>query len=247
MSETRRQPAPGGAPGGAVLRRFSGFGHLSGAEVAFLQQLDSRPCPARADILREGETYVRALILEAGWAFRYKLLCDGRRQILNLLIPGDIIGPHSPVADHSVAALTDAVAGHFSPRTIEEHAGDYPHIAATLAHAIAREYEMLAGRAVCLGRRTAYERMAYLMAELLVRLRAVGLSDGHSFDFPVTQEILADSLGLSVVHVNRTLRRLRQDGLLSFQARRAVIGDPEGLADAAALDGALSETMVRGR
>lgn len=230
-----------------ILRRFSGVGRLSPIEVAFLEQLDTRTYPARTDIVAEGETYAKAFILKEGWAFRYKLLADGRRQILNLLVPGDIVGPYSSVADHSVAALTDAVAGQFSPRIIDEHAEDYPHIAATIAWAIGREYEILAGRAVCLGRRTAYERMAYLIAEVLVRLQAVGLADRHSFDFPVTQEILADSLGLSVVHVNRTLRRLRQDGVLVFQSRRVVIANLQGLADAAALDGMLSETMARGR
>lgn len=231
----------------AVLRRFSALGRLTAGEAAFLDHLDGRGFAARTDIVAEGEAYARASILKDGWAFRYKLLADGRRQILNLLVPGDVVGPYSFIADHSVAALTDAVAVQFSPRGIDERLADYPHIAATIAWSIAREYEMLAERAVCLGRRTAYERVAYLIAEVLVRLQAVGLADDCSFEFPATQEILADALGLSVVHVNRTLRRLRQDGVLGFHCRRVEIADLDGLAEAAALDGGLPDVMPRRR
>jgi CRP-like cAMP-binding protein len=106
---------------------------------------------------------------------------------------------------------------------------DCPRLAAAIAWSAGRDEAILSEQIVRVGRRSAYERTGHLIVELLHRLRLVGEAEQESFELPLTQEILADTLGLSIVHVNRTLRRLRENGLLCIKGERVVIGDLEQL------------------
>jgi CRP-like cAMP-binding protein len=225
-------------PRSALKRKLGAVVRLTKTEHACLDAMQAkvRRVPAGTEIVRDGEPYAHAYIVNDGWAIRFKSLSDGRRQILNFALPGDVIGLFSAlfeVADHSVAALTDIEIHPVEPTKLVTMFGTCPRLGAAVAWAAGREESILAEQVVRIGRRSAYERMAHIVIELLHRLRLVGVVDHHSFELPLTQEILADTLGLSVVHVNRTLRRLRDDGLLRMKGDRVAIEDLDRLSQIA--------------
>jgi CRP-like cAMP-binding protein len=177
---------------------------------------------------------VRPQLIVSGWACRQRLLRDGRRQILGFLLPGDLVAlgaVASPISEASTVALTRL-------ETIEmpdlAAAGAWPGSSlAKLFHlSPAAEERRLIEHLVRLGRRTAYERVGHLLLELGERLQAVGMADGGRFPLPVTQEVLADALGLSVVHVNRILQQLRREGLIETQGGYVRLPSPRALAAA---------------
>lgn len=211
---------------------------LSKSEIAVAEDLQAqrRVVKANTDIIVDGDDYGAILIVCEGWAYRYKLLADGRRQILNFVLPGDGIGSYSSLfttAANSVQALADVTLATIVPERLTHIARDQPRLSSALSRSLAQEESMLAEHVVRIGRRTAYERMAHLLMELLMRLQAVGFADSRSYDLPLTQEILADALGLSIVHVNRTLRQLRRDGLIRLDCRRIIIDDIDRLTEVA--------------
>ena len=219
---------------GALGRKLSAVIRLSNAEMDCIEAMQKieRQIVTGQELVRDGESYGQTYIVREGWAIRFKTLSDGRRQILNFVLPGDIVGLFSPLferADHSVAALTDLVVHPLDPRATVEMFAECPRLAAAIAWSAGRDEAILSEQVVRIGRRSAYERTGHLIVELLHRLRLVGAADQRSFELPLTQEILADTLGLSIVHVNRTLRRLREDGLLCIKGDRVVIGDLEEL------------------
>lgn len=172
------------------------------------------------DLIVEGEDIPRGYIVEEGWACGYRLLNDGRRQILNFVLPGDFVGASGAVirlADHSVMTLTPCRVHPFSTKTLVEVELRYPKLQQVFVWSARRELAMMQERVIDLGRRTARERVAHLILELLHRLRVVGLSDGAGFELPLTQGTLGDALGLSIVHVNRTLRRLNEEGVIRYR------------------------------
>lgn len=178
------------------------------------------------EILIEGEISKQVYLIEEGWAYRYKLLSDGRRQILNLALPGDFVGLRSGlfgIGDQTVVALTPVRAARIGTAEVVDLFRDHPKLAAAVAWSSARDESILADRIVSLGRRNALERVSHFFLELLVRLQALGLAGENSFLLPLTQELMGDLLGLSVVHVNRTLRRLREEGLITLENGRAVL------------------------
>lgn len=221
--------------GSPLCLKLNSYIALSDEERAFLSGLDSGTTrlPARADIVRQGERYGEARVVRDGWAIRHKTLPDGRRQVVNFVLPGDIVGIYCNLfetADHSVTALTPVGLTSFPAGKVVDTFRTFPRLAAALAWSGAREEAMIAERLLSLGRRTALERMAHLIVELLRRLSIVNLAqDGH-FTLPVTQEILADALGLSNVHINRTLRRLRESGLIDLNGQRITVKDVQQLA-----------------
>ena len=222
--------------GHALLRTLGVFGALSDQERGVLGDMIVRRAPVDSDIdlVSEGEEESFVHIIESGWCARYKLLPDGRKQILNFLVPGDFAGLRAAlfgIDNHSIATLTDCTVGVIPVGRILDLYAHYPRLAAALTWTAAREEAMLADHVVRLGRRTAYERMAHLLVELLYRLQRVGKADENSYRLPVSQETLGDMLGLSVVHVNRTLRRLRKEGLISMETRAIVLNDVAELED----------------
>lgn len=219
-----------GDAAGPLGRKLGAFIRLSAQETACLAKMQSRAktVAAGTGLVQDGEPYDQAYVVKRGWAIRYKTLSDGRRQILNFALPGDFIGLFSAVfecADHSVEALTGLEVYPFEPASLVDVFGSCPRLGAAIAWAAGRDEALLAEQILRIGRRSAYERMSHMMVELLHRLRQVGEADGNSFELPLTQEILADTLGLSVVHVNRTLRRLRESGLVHINRDRVVIVD----------------------
>jgi len=220
--------------GQVLLRRLASLVRLTPEEDGLLCDLVQRTrlMPARADVAREGDLPGDLRLIVSGWACRYKVLEDGRRQIMALLLPGDLCDLHASVLrrmDHSIGALTDV------------HLSDIPHervrhaMAASPAVARAMTVHMLAGAsgqrewAVSLGQRTAFERIGHLFCEIFLRLDAVGLTAGTSCEMPITQTDLADLTGITPVHVNRTLQDLRTRGLISLKGRILDIPDLDAL------------------
>lgn len=191
------------------------------------------------DIVRQGDRPGECAVLVEGFACRYKLLGEGQRQIMSFHIPGDmpdLQSLHLPVMDHSLMALTPTKLAFVPHLALNEITRTYPEIAAAfwrdtlIDAAVFREW--LAG----VGRRTAHQRIAHVICEVYVRLRSVGLTQNGSFQLPVTQAELGDSLGLSTVHVNRVLQDLRRDGLISSKGRFVVIENWEELKAAGDFD-----------
>lgn len=191
---------------------------------------------ARQDMLRPGEQVKTIKILEAGWAGRYRTLPDGRRQIVALLLPGDVCdiesGEAQP-ADDVVTTLTPVSVREVSQDAFEQLSFSHPDLLRVrwrehlMAAAIQREWT------VSLGQRNALERLAHLLCEVMSRLQMVGLSDGVVCDFPLTQIDLGDATGLSSVHVNRTLQELRAAGLVTLRDRQLNIANFAALAELA--------------
>lgn len=187
---------------------------------------------ARGDIIREGATPRFLTLVLEGWACTYRDLGNGQRQILSILLPGDLAEPFGILpdfADHSIDAVTQVTLAQVNPDAIRAAASASPRIEQALwwdllvTIAIEREH------AVSLGRRTASERLGHLLCELHLRQALVGLAEGASCEFPLTQSELADLLGLSAVHVNRSLQDLRGRGLVSLRNRRLIIHELEAL------------------
>lgn len=198
-----------------------------------------RECPADKTFVKAGVDLDHCSILLDGIACRHKDLRNGERQITELHVGGDYTDLHSftlKKLDHHVLTLTRctfAIVPHEKLRQITE---DFPHLtrvywfATNLDAAIHREWE------VSLGRRSAIARVAHLFCEMHVRLGLVGLADETGYQFDLTQEDLAECLGLTAVHVNRTLKALRQEGLVEFRGGRVEIAHREGLQRKAEFD-----------
>ena len=213
-----------------LTRKLRMFTSLSDREVDWLDSAtaEMKAVPAGEELVRPESVGNQIFILQAGWAYRYKALPDGRRQVLNFVLPGDFIGLRAHffgIADHSIVTLTVATISALSATEIGNLFRDFPKLAAAMTWSAAREEAMLAEQIVRLGRRNALESMAHLLLELLNRLKAVDVVNGDSFAFPVTQQLLADTLGLSIVHVNRTLRKLRVRGLVEIEDGRVFLRD----------------------
>lgn len=193
----------------------------------------------QTDLIVVGEDVTHGYVFEDGWACLYRVLNDGRRQIVNFVIPGDFVGLaafSTPIADYSVSALTACKVRSFRTARLADTARRLPALQQVFEWSVRRDLAILQERVVDIGRRTARERMAHLLLELMYRLRAVGLCDDRVFDLPLTQEMLGDALGLSIVHVNRTLRRLNHDGLIRYRPGRIEIVDGDRLAEIAEFD-----------
>ncbi len=215
-----------------LVRKFSAVSKLTDGDFEILESAHEQHSHRDTDIYCGGDQLNEILLLRSGWAFRYRLLDDGRRQIVHLLVPGDLIGPFAPTARQFAATLTSSAICRLPRRDVaaKRERGACPGFAAAVDALIAEEYEHLAERLVSLGRRNAKEGMAHLLLELRARLACVGLVSDNSFELPLTQEVMGDALGLSIVHVNRTLRVLREERLATVGFGRATLHDVDGLA-----------------
>ncbi len=172
----------------------------------------------RQDLVREGDRPSECCLILEGFAYRYKLTEGGKRQIFSFHIPGDIPdlqSLHLDVMDHSLGSLTATKAMFISHETVRNLMHGCPRIGDAFWRETLIDAAVFREWMVGLGRREAYGRIAHLLCELYVRLKAIGLTSGHAYEFPLTQAELGDALGLSTVHVNRTLQDLRGEGLIT--------------------------------
>jgi CRP-like cAMP-binding protein len=217
-----------------LSRKLSRDAPLSAADLKVVDELQSPPAPVRRnrEIVSEGRRYEELFVLQEGFAVRYRILRDGRRQILDIVLPGDVIGFPGCFFEralYSISALSDTTVSRVSFAQMMEMFDRHPRIAAAIFWSFAREAAMFAEHLIDVGRRSALERVAHFLLELLTRLQFVGLADERSYRLPLTQELIGDALGLSVPHVNRTLRQLRDDDLVSIEDHRVVLKNIEAL------------------
>jgi CRP-like cAMP-binding protein len=225
----------------ALTQKLSAFVALSDADLATLSRFDRRCRSFQPGhpLIHEGEKISSAFVLAEGWAFSYKLLPDGRRQIVDFQVPGDFLGLRSLLfrtCDHSVEALTPIEAFEVVNADILEAFAQAPRLATAVLWAASRDEALVVEHLVNLGRRSAEERMAHFLLELGARLNLVGIGTRAGYPCPLTQYHLGDALGLSAVHVNRVLRHLREDGLVTFQRGKVKFQDLERLKEVAAFD-----------
>lgn len=199
----------------------------------------TRAVAAKRDIISEGEKPEHVHVVLDGWAARYKALPDGSRQILAFLIPGDFVDLHVTILremDHSIVALVPSRVAYVPHRQMEELPLHRPQLARALWRATLIDEAVLRSWIVNLGRRDAAERIAHLFCELHSRMALVGLVSENHFRLPLTQEMIADATGLTPVHVNRVLQRLRSDGLIVLEHGELTIVDGAGLGRLAGFD-----------
>ena len=220
------------------LRTRPCFRPFSADELASVAALkvDHLTLPAKRDVVREGEVGGALYTLYEGWAFRYKRLPDGDRQILDLVLPGEIIGLSSALLGtirHSVETLTPAslcvMAGYPLTELLRRHID----LTLDLLRWRVEEEHRADVRLALLGRRKPLQRIGYLMLETFDRLRRLELVDGSMCAFPLQRQHLADATGLSMIHLNRTLIKLRDDNLAGIENKTLIIFDRRRLADLA--------------
>lgn len=225
------------------LRPLPLFIEQNGDELALVQSLKRREVHLNAGetLIHEGQTDAPLYTLRAGWAFRYKTLSDGRRQILTFLLAGDFIGVQQKMGDalaHGVQMLTDAQLCVFQRDAMWELHRHSPTMGFNITWLTAHEESMVDDTLLSVGRRSAEERIAMLLILLFKRAAALQSDGGKSgVVFPLTQQHIADGLGLSLVHTNKTLRKLELQGLHHIQDGILHLRDVKALAQLADLYG----------
>jgi CRP-like cAMP-binding protein len=217
------------------LRAVECLREFTAKELEFVSNFKSGELNVQAgtSILLQSTNSAHLYTVLSGWAFRYKTLPDGRRQILNYALPSDLLGLQGSVNDemeHSVEALTDMMLCVFPREKLWGLYTDYPTLAFDITWLAAREEQILDEGLLSVGRRTAMERLAYMLLMMFHRAEEVGLTKGNSIQFPFTQLHVADTLGMSLVHTNKTLQRLNATKTMRWKERRFEILDREALA-----------------
>lgn len=193
---------------------------------------DPRPVRRGEDLISEGDAPEDVQLIVDGLACRYKVLRSGRRQVMALLLPGDFCDFQVAILgamDHSIATISACRVVAIPPSVIEDLSRNYPNVTRALWWASLVDEAVLREWLVTMGGRPADQRLAHLFCELHLRMQVVGRGTASSFDLPVTQEDLADTMGLSVVHVNRSLKRLREMRLIIFARGKLTIINLEEL------------------
>jgi CRP-like cAMP-binding protein len=213
-----------------LVTKLSHFARLSGDDIRLLQSLSTKEEQFEADatLASEGDPPRSAFVLTRGLACRYRLLSDGRRQILTFVMPGDFCNLHAflqRAMDHSVTTIVPSRIATIPRETVSDIVARRPRLAGAIWWSEMQEAAMLRERIVALGRRNARGRVAYLLCELIWRQRAIGLTEDHAIRLPLTQPELGDTLGLTPVHINRVLQEFRREGLISLEQRRLALLD----------------------
>jgi len=205
-----------------LVRKLGAFVALSDTELSVLETLHKRrrTFVAGRDLVHQGQSNQAAYILISGWACSYKLLQNGQRQIVDFQIPGDFLGLRSVllhISDHSIVPVTDIEVTEVLVTDLLDAFARTPRLATAVLWAASRDEAMVVEHLVDIGRRNAAERMAHFLLELGARLSLVGVGSKAGFACPLTQYLLGDALGLSAIHVNRVLRKLRESGMVTFR------------------------------
>jgi len=224
-----------------LIRKLESIAPLSAEEKRAIQHLPvhGRTLTAHQDILREKDRPTQCCLIVDGWACRYKILRGGRRQIMSFHIPGDVPdlqSLHLQVMDHSIATLTRCTVAVIPHEAMRDFALRFPGVGNALWRDTLVDAAIFREWMTSNGRRSAFARIAHLFCEMYLKLETVGLADAHRCEMPVTQLDLADALGLTSVHVNRTLQAMRSQELITWRGKTLVIEDWRALSAAGEFD-----------
>jgi CRP-like cAMP-binding protein len=220
------------------IRRFAKRLALTPDELPTLTEIlsNAKPVRRRQDIVTEGRRTRTVFLVLDGLLIRYRITREGQRQVVNLVLPGDVAGSPSCFFDgalYSVRTLTNAIVAAVSLDTLSALLDTQPRLAAKIFWLFSCDAALCAEHVVVVGRRSARERIAHFFVELLTRLQAVGMADSTSFHMPFSQDVICDALGLSLAYVNRELSTLAKDGLITITDRRVEIPDVKTLSELA--------------
>lgn len=223
------------------LKGLDVFRAVEPAELEFIEWFKTGEFVADegATLLLEGSNSPHLYTVLSGWAFRYKSLPDGRRQILNFAMPGDFLGVQASMLSemqHSVEALSRMVLCVFPRDKLWKLYERHPTLAFDLTWLVSRSERMLDDNLLSVGRRSAIERVGFVLLHLFHRAQDLGLTQGRRIKFPFTQQHIADALGLSLVHTNKTLRRLSDQGTIRWKDGVFEMLDEQGLSEAASYE-----------
>ena len=224
-----------------LRRKMASLGAVSEAVVGDLKALarDRIDISAGRAIVKERERCPQLYLIESGWVFRSRGLASGRRQIVNYALPGDILCADSVLfkaSSFDLTARTAVTAIRIEAPSSADVFDKYPGLSAALAWTTGQEESILAERVVSLGRRDSLEKLAHALCELEARLSAIGQMKGQTIELPLNQEDFADILGISVIHVNRTFRRLSEDKTAEYRKGQIDLLDRDRLAEISAFD-----------
>ena len=224
-----------------LIRKLGAFVALSEPELTVLGALHKRrrSFVVGRDLVHQGQSHQAAYVLASGWAFSYKILQDGQRQIVDFQIPGDFLGLRSVllhISDHSIEPVTDIEVTEILAADLLDAFSRTPRLATAVLWAASRDEAMVVEHLVNVARRDSLKRMAHFLLELGARLSRVGLGSKAGYACPLTQYLLADALGLSAVHVNRVLRKLREAGMATFRDGCVTFDNYERLTEFAEFD-----------
>ncbi|HEY8575833.1 MAG TPA: Crp/Fnr family transcriptional regulator [Devosia sp.] len=223
------------------VNKLQGFCHLKPLEVEALVQATSHPTKyvVKSDLIREGDKPGPVFVVLEGWACRYKILPNGTRQVLAYLMPGDCcdlnIGLLAEM-DHSIQAITPAMVATIQRADMDALMDEHRGVAKAMYISQLVDEGTMRAWITSMGRRTSTERVAHLMCELYLRARDVGLEFDPDLKLPITQLLLADSLGMTPMHVNRILKVLRLNGAMTLSRGSLHIVDPAKLLQIAGFD-----------
>ena len=223
------------------VRKLRRGAHLSDQDERLLADLcrATQQIGQHQDIFEEGDSPRSLTIVLSGWACCYKVLANGRRQIIAFFLPGDLCEPFGILPrfmDHAVGALTPLTYARVRPEQVKATAQSSPALDEAFWWDALVAMAMQNERVVSIGRRQAVERVGHLFCELQARLAMIGMGNRSGFELPLTQTDLADALGLSSVHINRSLQDLRGSGLIRLKGRYLDIPDLKSLQDASLFD-----------
>lgn len=206
----------------ALARKLEAFERLGDLEMEKLRELQSKRVQIAGgnEIGYQAASARGAYILRRGWACSYKRLRDGSRQIIDIHIPGDFLGVRSLLlrsTNYSFITLTDVEVAKVTVEALREMFQTAPKLAVAFLWAASRDEALVVEHLVSVGRRGALERTAHFLLELGARLHLIGCGTGDSYECPISQAVLSDTLGMTTIHLNRVLRQLREIGLVVFR------------------------------
>lgn len=223
------------------VEKLAAFGLLQPEDIQALAHATVAPRkhPSKTDLIREGDRPGPVFVMLEGWACRYKILPNGTRQIVGLLMPGDSCDLHVALLaemDHSIQTLTPAAVARIDRVDMDALMSHRPKIAHAMYVSQLIDEGTMRAWITSMGRRTSLERVAHLMCELFLRAHNVGLATEPHFAMPLSQLVLADSLGMTPVHLNRVLKELRLNGAMTISRGTVTITDPSDLVRIAGFD-----------
>lgn len=224
------------------IMKMEQFSRFTSEERKTLEQLSGERVvtyKAGEDVIRDGDHQDDCHLMLEGLAARYKILANGKRQIMAFLVPGDLCDAEIFILkqmDHGVAALTSSRVALIHSDKMKSMLRSTGSLGEALWWGTLTDLGVLRERIIDNGARSAHVRLAHLLYEMLIRYRMFGDAHDNSFDFPITQEELADATGMTPVHVNRMLQKLRNAGLIQLEHGRLAVLDPPGLKKLAMFD-----------